>query len=589
MRFSFRMLLMFAAATVSLGLFAAPITGKDYSIVIPDNATPTERTAALELGLYLVRVTGERVPVVAESQHTASQKGIFVGKCAYTQKSGKVDFDKLEHDGIHLVSQDGNLMLAGNRRGVLYAVYEFLERYADCRWYASDCIVIPEKKGLAVPEVDYCYVPRLKYRENNYFRRRSIPSLVVASRLNPGSLPAEWGGGYRYEGFVHTFLTLVPPEVYGADHPEYFSEIDGKRVTKGRTQLCLTNPDVLQIVIKEVKARLRRTPDAIVSVSQMDWHKEHCRCKNCSELAEKEGSHSGPLLYFVNEVARAVKKDFPNALIDTLAYTYTRKPPKTIKAESNVIIRLCSIECCFAHPLENDPYNASFARDLKEWSKYCSQLFVWDYTINFHYTETPFPNFRVLAPNIRFFTENSVVGLFEQSNGFCPGGEFDQLRAYLVSRCLWDPSYDVEKGIVEFTDAYYGAAAPHIRAYIKLMHDYVTKNTERHLRIYDRPSKHYDKKIMDAAMEHLTLAEASVIDDPVLHARVEETLLPVFYVRIAGYMDDDAKRNELLDRFEKITNAIPGIRLGESPATTVARFLKEQRLGKGAKHSYNYY
>ena len=54
-------------------------------------------------------------------------------------------------------------------------------------------------------------------------------------------------------------------------------------------------------------------------------------------------------------------------------------------------------------------------------------------------------------------------------------------------------------------------------------------------------------------------------------------------------MDDDAKRNELLDRFEKITDAIPGIRLGESPATTVARFLKEQRLGKGAKHSYNYY
>ena len=37
--------------------------------------------------------------------------------------------------------------------------------------------------------------------------------------------------------------------------------------------------------------------------------------------------------------------------MDTLAYRYTRQAPKTIKPADNVIIRLCSIECCFSHPL----------------------------------------------------------------------------------------------------------------------------------------------------------------------------------------------------------------------------------------------
>ena len=55
--------------------------------------------------------------------------------------------------------------------------------------------------------------------------------------------------------FVHTFQTLVPPEKYFKDHPEYFSFLNVQRIPDG--QICLSNPDVLKIVISELKNRMQ--------------------------------------------------------------------------------------------------------------------------------------------------------------------------------------------------------------------------------------------------------------------------------------------------------------------------------------------
>ena len=58
------------------------------------------------------------------------------------------------------------------------------------------------------------------------------------------------GGKHIYQGFVHTFFPLIPPDKYFENHPEWFSEIDGKR-QQGRTQLCLTNDQMRQELVKE--------------------------------------------------------------------------------------------------------------------------------------------------------------------------------------------------------------------------------------------------------------------------------------------------------------------------------------------------
>ena len=106
---------------------------------------------------------------------------------------------------------------------------------------------------------------------------------------------------------------------------------------------------------ERAKKWLLDCPDCqIISITQNDWAGA-CECPDCKALDEAEGSHSGTMLSFANYLAEKIEPEFPNVAVDTFAYQYTRKPPKTIRPRPNVIVRLCSIECCFAHPLEICP------------------------------------------------------------------------------------------------------------------------------------------------------------------------------------------------------------------------------------------
>lgn len=78
----------------------------------------------------------------------------------------------------------------------------------------------------------------------------------------------------------------------------------------------------------------------------------HANARNAAALTKEEGSHAGTLLRFVNACADAIAEEYPDIIIDTLAYHYTRQAPKITRPAPNVTVRLCTIEGCFSHPLE---------------------------------------------------------------------------------------------------------------------------------------------------------------------------------------------------------------------------------------------
>lgn len=522
--------------TCRVTIGGTPVTPESHAIVIPAQATPSERHAAADLAAHWEQMTGWAPPVVTPGG-LGTRHPIAVGRCTdIIQRLGlSVDFAKLGLEGIHLENAGPALVLAGGQRGALYAVYTFLEDILGCRWFTADCVTIPREGLFAVEGLKRVYVPPLEYRDTDYPCCRP-PEFGVRNKLNGlySQADASWGEHIRYKGFVHTFNALVPPETYFAAHPEYYSEINGVRVGPDRTQLCLTNPDVLRIATETVRRWLRESPEAtIVSVSQNDWH-NYCQCPACTALAEKEGSQSGPLLHFVNGIANAVAAEFPDKIIDTLAYTYTRKPPRFVRPAPNVAVRLCSIECCFVHPLESCPANASFVADIEGWARICNRLHIWDYVINYAHSVQPFPNLRVLRPNIEFFTRHGVTGIYEEANYFSKGGELAELRTYILAKTLWDPAYDTDRAIREFTEAYYGPAAEAIRAYLDLVHDTVCGRTDRHVRIYTSPNDYLnDPEMLSRAEALFDRAEASVAADPVRLHRVQVARLPLLYTRIA--------------------------------------------------------
>ena len=496
-------------------------------IVIAEDAAEPERYAATELAGFLRQITGAKFEIQAPPAGGKSR--LLVGPGA--AKSAAADFstDGLGTDGIVIRTLGDDLILAGGRpRGTLYAVYTFLEEHIGCRWWSSQASSIPIKPTLRIGRLNIRYVPPLEYRETFWFDAFD-GDWAVRNKSNGNSeqLDAKRGGKHTYEGFVHTFFPLIPPEKYFEDHPEWFSEIDGKRIHE-RAQLCLTNEEMRKELVKNLKERLRNNPAAtIASVSQNDWH-GNCQCSKCAAIEKEEGSPAGLMLCFVNAVAEDIEDEFPNVAISTLAYQYTRKPPKITKPRPNVIVRLCSIECSFSKPLA-DERNKEFRDDIVGWSKICNRLYIWDYTTNFRHYILPHPNLRVLGPNVKFFVDHSVKGIFEQGAYTSNGAEMAELRAWVLAKLLWDPTLDGQKLIDEFIAGYYGPAGPHIKDYLQVTHDAVEASGD-HLGCFSQhTAKFLSFENLSKGWERLKAAEDAVRDNPDLRFRVQADQLPIMY------------------------------------------------------------
>jgi len=475
---------------VSKELVIASGKASQYVIVRGENAFPSEITAAEELQRYIKEISSADIPLITDTCPPA-EKEILVGETNRAE-SRDVDLSGLGDDGFIIKTAGEKIVIAGGRqRGALYGVYELLEKYFGCGFYTEKTETVPHKDILALsPISEDRQIPVFEYRDV-FWKAYDKKQIRAKRKINTGCGEDDiYGGSFEYAGyFVHSLNHLVPPEKYFEPHPEYYGLTEkGERET---FQLCLTNPEVLNIATASVRKWLKENPKAkIVSVSQNDF--DHpCLCPECKKVyAEENGAYSGSMIRFVNAVARDIERDFPQVKVDTLAYRFSRSIPKT-KPEKNVIVRLCSIECCFSHPLEREcpeqlrnsttvsGEKQSFAKDIKDWNSLGSSLYIWDYTTNFlHYMMT-FPNFGVLRQNVRFFADHNVKGVLEQGIYNCENAEFGELRAYLLSKLLWDPYMTEEEyfGHMDgFLKAYYGKGWRHIREYIDMAQE-LTKDT----------------------------------------------------------------------------------------------------------------
>ena len=454
------------------------IISSDYVIVRGENLSPSEKTATLTLQKYLKQISGIELQIVSDTTRV-SDKEIIVGKTNREGKNYTVDRERLGDEGVYIKTFGEKLVIAGGeKRGTLYAVYEFLTKYFDCHWYAKDCIVVPKKSTLEIPkDIDYTFVPVLEYRETDWISPKDT-EYSIANHLNGNSyrsLSEENGGTFGYLNFfAHTMSSLIPLS-YFAENQEMFALHNGQRTTD---QPCLTNPKTLEVAIASCRSILEGNSKGIVCITQNDNY-NFCECENCKKIDDENGSHAGTMISFVNAISDALTKDYPEAVFDTFAYQYTRTCPTKVEPNPNVVVRICSIECCFSHPLSDKKcaQNAAFKKDIEDWQKICNHIYIWDYTTNYGNFIGPFPNFGVLQDNMKFFVKNNVKGVYEEGNYMAENsnGEFADLRAYLLSRLMWDPDLNYEQEMINFCNAYYGEAGKYIKKYV----DYITSRTGR--------------------------------------------------------------------------------------------------------------
>ncbi|MCK4747544.1 MAG: DUF4838 domain-containing protein, partial [Bacteroidales bacterium] len=464
----------------------------------------------------------------------------------------------LESDGFLIITRAESLViLGGEKKGLLNGIYSFLEQYLDCRMYTSGTIVIPTRNNIYLPEIHDYQVPAFRLRDVHY-RDAYVPEY------------AEWHGLtsiHRQEmGLgVHSFERLAHPDKYFESHPEYYSLIDGKRVHKA--QLCLSNKDLVDVVEANLRELMKKSPEKEYwGVGQND-NDSYCQCEECRAINEREGSQSGTIIHFVNQIAGR----FPDKTIVTLAYHYSRYIPMHIKPADNVNIFLASIECNRSKPISEDPQSRNFLEDLENWGEISDNIWVWDYVVHFHGYVSPYPNLHVLQPNIQLFAENNAGAMFQQGDLY-GGGEFSELKAYLIAKLLWDPYMDIDSVMTDFLTGYYGEAGIYIQQYIDILHD-ASEIYGNNLHHKIDPLTHTDGYLSPVMIKlyHRIFdrAEMAVENDSAYLKRVKIARLPLEYIDLeiakrkekeeGGFIEKDPDGNfrprvEMIEKLESFVN-----------------------------------
>ena len=471
-----------------------------FIVVTSERPSVEEATAALWLSETLEQVTGAKFPIRKETEKDLPQTVLRVAANS-----------RMKPEEWHIKTSPNQVLLEGGMpRGVIYAVCEFLETHVGVLRLDPFTEHVPKQRTLAIPTLDRRGRPAFEQR----FLFTGFPYAYPAPMGVNGSRWRVWNKEHIQAGptngdyprgvpeGVHSLGHFLSPKEFAAEHPEYFSmDASGKRMIDDMGQRglwiqpCVTNPDVRRIVVERSKQFLRddielakkeqRAPARMLVLSQNDNTTNFCLCPTCKAISDREGSEAGLNLDFVNHVARAIKADFPDVVVQTEAYNFTLKPPATLRPEPNVLVRYCDNYglSAMTRPL-SDPRNAERLALLEGWLTISKHAGVWDYwrTFDTHPPGlfAPSSNVRAMVSDLRLFQERGITYMTIEVEDFLGGGvdpgpisndlqSFMPLRAWLGLKLLDDPQRDVETLLTTFCRGYYGPAAKPMRELLELI------------------------------------------------------------------------------------------------------------------------
>ncbi len=534
----------------------------DFKIIIADDCSKPLSEAAEVLRDVLKKMSGADIPVIRESRAKFSKNHIFIGKATHN-----ISVPDTAADGGYVTDvNDDNISICGaDDEGTRNGIYGFIEDKLGCMFLTGKDTYIPKHKSVFIEKGRETDAPATKWRDvysyetaqNKWAAKLRLNGIDIES--DDKSLSIEQ---LQYEGWgtwCHNCYDFLSPDEYFESHPEYFSEKNGKRVTSydGRdAYLCLSNPEVFEIVKHSLSEKIAANPD------KMYWDFSGndnsslagCECDKC-KAADKAagGTGMGTLLPFLNKLARA----FPDKYISTLAYLHTLKAPDGIKAEPNVVIKLCAMpgDQASSYMDGGNSNSNKFKSQVEAWSKITDKIVVWDYVVNFAHLLMPFPNFAVQQKNQKFYEDNNIIGVFHQASRE-KGGEFANLRAYVLSKLMWHGStMDVAECISRYIAAYFGNAAPKMIEYMNLCMSSFS-SSKKPLGLYDGLIPHFRSYLSDENVERyqhlIDEAKALVKDDASIKSRLEEVEISVAYAKVIQPRISEEERRDALNRLNEL-------------------------------------
>ncbi len=456
-----KMMLAAAMAAVTVGRLSAVTVGPDWCVAYPNAKGWKDwkwcfRVAAEEVRDDINEATGLKLKAVPASK--AKAPAIWIG-AEFAKKAG-FDLSGLKWYDNVIAEKGGNIYVFGNDRPgrdpaknesvpwfrsvvpSIKAATRFLETHAGVRFLMPGEVgkEVPKRKELSVPDGTLS-TERLTHI---FGSGRCNNNRDLIYRIANGV----WGMGPFHTYGGHTYPDACPGDKYFKDHPEYFALRNGKRMlgpTKGQTALCISNPDVEELIVDELKLRFDMGAE-VCQLGQQDggWV---CECEKCRAMYGTGDDWGEKFWLFHRHIAERIIKERPGKIVHIMCYAATAKPPKTFKVfPENVIIELCK-------------YGED---DFKAWKGYTVPHGFTVYTyLSGNYVMPGFVarhSFAYLAQLVKRFRDNNVRGIFRcGTEGDLYGTEGPGY--YVYNRLLLDGSLNVKELLFDYCSAAFGPAA----------------------------------------------------------------------------------------------------------------------------------
>jgi len=434
-----------------------PVAGP--RILIADDSDAFVWNAARVLKEYIAQATDQVLPIVSVDRTDELPAAAMIVDGGWLAQQAGVDPTDLAYDGFIVRNVDGRLVLTGApERGVLYAVMDYLERDLGCRWYSPERMVIPTGRVLNF----------------NVPSRREEPAFEMRSPYLGGS--AVWMAASRFTNTTgiwgqdplannhnpHSFYQIAPPEIYFADHPDWYSYQNGVWFTNGG-QLNFHKPDLTKLVSESVVQQMADHPEWLnMYVSQRDclgWSQDPVT----NAFDAREGSTTASLVHFVNQVAGAVAEAHPDRHVLTLAYHQSLTPPKTLRCAPNVRLMICTPWSLMPGITSGGPIGQYYLQMLRDWAGKCDYPMAWMYHISEFHGLTS--DSAVLQQDYQALRDAGIKGFFCEFGTARDGPHYD-LRLYMLAKLWWNPDVDMDELLRDFHEGYYGkGAAPKMLDY----------------------------------------------------------------------------------------------------------------------------
>ncbi len=436
-----------------------------FHVVTPENPSALIRTAAGAFCRYWEQATRRAITASAVND---SKYNVWLGAKIITEEMVKPgELEGLSPDGFLIRTYtpgrrytargaQKQLLIAGTSdQATLHGVYTFFAKAFDARWIAPGVTRVTPA-AMTMNNVELRGDSAFAFREAGVFgqwRGADVEEFRRGLRLPAAFTPPPPN--------MDAFTAPLPPAAETTPNSaEYGSEAGADRIAEAIAALIRAGDGA----DAETKARRERAawpPGTNTwSLNALDWLTPTAAAE-CAARDATEGGPAASVLFTANRVANRLAGLFPDAppRVHVLLPSALRRPPKSLRPAENVVVQLSALDMDFARPVD-DPANAAFADDLRGWARLGGTIWVLDQAANRRDPRLPFPNLHTIQPNVLFYIQNGVSGVYALGGGSGADAPANlaEVRAHCWAQALWNPDIAFDEVLREHCDLYYGPA-----------------------------------------------------------------------------------------------------------------------------------